>query len=64
MDHTSVAGGEKMDIYIDPDTMFLYEVKCALSNYIQSKECDERQGLLMLNEIMKELIDDYIERTR
>lgn len=52
-----------MDIFIDPDTLFLYEVKCALSTYIQSKrDCDERQGLLMLNEIMKDLVDDYIKR--
>lgn len=52
-----------MDIFIDPDTLFFYEVKCALSTYIQSKrDCDERQGLLMLNEIMKDLVDDYIKR--
>lgn len=46
----------------DSEALFTYDIKKAVSDYIISTGKSEREALLMLNEIMKDLIDDYIER--
>ena len=46
----------------DPEALFHYDVKKAVSDYIILTGKSEREALLTLNQILKKLISDYKER--
>ena len=48
--------------YIEPDALFHYDIKKAVSDYIQETGKSEREALLTLHQILKSMIKDYKER--